>query len=1340
MYKKLFKEKDRGKITPELLDDTKQALKEEILKELNTDTNQTRIVREKQTISFPEIGGNVSYGKEQTEMNLDTLDLFPDIRTAINIAKSVVISGNLSYAVDHYYPPAVAEGLDRSMSMILNKKYHFQDILPKDFEEANYTVGSVAYLTLPHHVLSDFSRVNKSVYANEAAVERVALRRRAIEIGDRTLKLGINITDNPGVILAAEDHRRYKELKVKDALGVYYDAKRAAKGQLPANEAERIKAKKKEDEERKVEEELSIIERYKNILIPRNKYQIDPLDGLHMRLDANSVVPVKLLNDTKPVGYLVLMDEEWRPLSTNTLEDLDRMVVNDRTAPELREEIRAYKSEAKQISGHRKEKAIDYSDEEIYNILVQDEVSKLFKNSGIASQIKPQNLQIMSRIMFRRAISRSKTNILYIPEEFLAYYSFRERKDGTGKSLLEETRIISSMRAMITFVKLRSDIERAIPRKKINIKLDKNIKNVGKVMSGFIDSYNQSFNKTFAWGATSIPATANYVQQLGISYHFDHPEVPYNEVDVATSQYTGGEIDTDFLNKLSNDLYRYFGLTRQMIDDSSNDGFATIQVLNNELSKQELTQVQKLLLKNVTQHVRKVLKIDAKFNEQLRALFRKETGSIINTYPREIAEILHLSQSEDGVANDDLIEWLCDDFFDKVDAKLPELRSEDEDELAKRFAAYSDSLDLAIDSLIANEEALPAALQDGPMPELMRNFKVTYKQMLLRKWMRDHNYLTEVADLVLVKDGMVGSNFLETYVENVKATGDILIRFDKEVGKVSRNIQKKLEKLHKETNTDNKGKIITENEHTGIAGVLETEGSYMGISKEEIFSVAFQRYAKRLEHGLESEIPSMDKYFLDELNKRDEEFGGKLKDKLDECYQFGEAISKDNGLSSKGLPPAIREIEVADFKGFNPLKDYIYPGEGGEDNVIPEKDGSGAIQNLHKWKRDVVRNKIKHYEKYGPTTYCTDLEYAEFRENYEDDLVGFFNEYVKNELQSIGEGDEKYKAELERIEDEREGLVIKLNEYHNDYKEVKSEFKELAPNGPIMKDVDTWRKIFEEDFNAQGYSLEQLKDIYLQNEVYARIKMEKYFNSVKMLEDEVIEKRIKSIKAQFRLVKLKRDKRLAQVNAILRKMKMDPVTNPRYARIPFNFAKTAQNGERYYKWKGPDWDGNGMWLYDEHGNHRCHKTAEILHTREEVFAKIKESIEKEEYLVSDEYAAYVAGADRQYIDYEEYARMVDGEVLKKRYGELRYQEELALARARKKTRETWESVINYLCGMYRQAPRERIEELYPFVPYGEERKGKDWMEITRDDVLPELIPFKNLNNQFEGSVGGSFRD
>jgi hypothetical protein len=104
--------------------------------------------------------------------------------------------------------------------------------------------------------------------------------------------------------------------------------------------------------------------------------------------------------------------------------------------------------------------------------VIENEITSRLRNGidGVSATIASN--EEVYRLMFARHLANQMTQVLYVPSELMTYFCYKHDKNGIGVSLLENNRLLNSLRAMLLFSRVMAETRNAVGMTKVDIKLD----------------------------------------------------------------------------------------------------------------------------------------------------------------------------------------------------------------------------------------------------------------------------------------------------------------------------------------------------------------------------------------------------------------------------------------------------------------------------------------------------------------------------------------------------------------------------------------------------------------------------------------------------------------------------------------------------------------------------------------------------------------------------------------------------------------------------------------------------------------------------------------------------
>jgi hypothetical protein len=235
---------------------------------------------------------------------------------------------------------------------------------------------------------------------------------------------------------------------------------------------------------------------------------------LVMHLPSEAVIPVYVPGNVKQqVGFFVLIDEDGNPLTRQNPEDIyaqmgNRMNSGGSFATAMLNKVKA------NISGFDcgNRQHLAYSSQ-VYGAMVEQDLLSRLRTGGYTNGVALANKPEVYRIMLARALAAQHTQMLFLPIELMTYFAFKYSPDGVGRSVLDEMKILSSLRSMLTFANTMAAMKNSIGRTGVAL----HARNRAHASAGFPDW------RHLPGGPDGLHATRGLrVQLLGSPPHAGH--------------------------------------------------------------------------------------------------------------------------------------------------------------------------------------------------------------------------------------------------------------------------------------------------------------------------------------------------------------------------------------------------------------------------------------------------------------------------------------------------------------------------------------------------------------------------------------------------------------------------------------------------------------------------------------------------------------------------------------------------------------------------------------------------------------------------------------------------
>lgn len=454
---------------------------------------------------------------------------------------------------------------------------------------------------------------------------------------------------------------------------------------------------------------------------------------------SEAVVPVCLPgNETKHAGYLVLFDEDGKPLSGDSKEAAGQAINNFyqiRTPNAQNPIMTAYNS----LLGDAEMKVDSNQLFTMYKDIMEQKLYSTINSSLSGKSVKISDQNDLYFLMFTRALSNQKTNVLFLPKELMTYFAFYYDEYGIGKSLLDNLSILCSLRAILLFARVMAQTKQAINVTKVGVDLDPRDQDPEKTIAQIQDAVLRMRQNYFPLGINNPADLINWIQRAGLQFEYrNNSLLPEVKIDFTNGDYQGEVPNSELEDELKKQTIQAMGLDPEVVDAAFGPDFATSVVNNNVLFAKRIMVYQKKLAIHTTNLISQFVYMDEDLRSELKKLFEEHETLIVG------------SLSEDDKAKyrtnkDEFLDQFLDDIADSVRTEFPKPENSNLVNMSMEFKLYKDSLNELIPSCIS-EELFPEGIA-GELSPHIGTLQQIYTNYLLRKWCSDNNYFPELLEL-----------------------------------------------------------------------------------------------------------------------------------------------------------------------------------------------------------------------------------------------------------------------------------------------------------------------------------------------------------------------------------------------------------------------------------------------------------------------------------------------------------------------------------------------------------------------------------------------------------------
>lgn len=743
------------------------------------------------------------------------LRLLPDIELSAQILVSSILSPKDMTSMDLLYMgPKNLLSPELSASMLNRLKEHFEENynikakLTEMLRDPLFEKGSYPVAVIPENAIDEFINGTKTV-STESLKEFVNPDGKIRNIGllgshdgHRPTRIGIMMESYYGQIDSSkidarihyknDDIPEYRNYVAEDYLAVVdnpivlkipkLNAKtksQAVKQQYARHNLKIASESLKEMSDRQVEQAIYRSRQYDTEPMATfkkpNELKRRSVGGpLVMKLPSESVIPVHVPGNVKQhIGYFVILDEEGNPVEVPDGDEyhagLNSASSGNSLASNLIRKVETNLGGANTFdplnSAH-----LDFASQVYADMVERDLISRI-KNGVYASSAALARNEEVYRIMLSRVLAKKYTQILYLPSEFMTYIAFKYGDDGIGRSLLDDTSMINTLRSIMLFTDVMASVKNSIGRTKVSANIPETDPNPLKTLEVAQDEIVRSRMLGIPLGVSSPADILEFIQRAGYEWEIGgHPGLPDLKFDFQQTNTSYTKPDTDLQDLLRKSSIMAFGLSPETVDNGFNTEFATTAVANNILLSKRVTIMQDIFTPLLSDHLRKVATNTEELVQDLKAILEDNTKGIKLDIDQHgnVSSITSDSPGQNTVDDKILVNKALHEFLEKFYVELPKPSSVTLENQLTDLRTYSDALDAALDAYIS--DGFFTTSTAGEVSNEANTIRALIKSYFVRKWLSDKGVLPELAELTANdEEGNPQLNLMTTMTDHVKA-------------------------------------------------------------------------------------------------------------------------------------------------------------------------------------------------------------------------------------------------------------------------------------------------------------------------------------------------------------------------------------------------------------------------------------------------------------------------------------------------------------------------------------------------------------------------------------------
>lgn len=511
---------------------------------------------------------------------------------------------------------------------------------------------------------------------------------------------------------------------------------------------------------------------------------------LMLKWPSEAVLPVSLPGDEKKhMGYLVMIDEEGNPVSR--MSSKNQMNELSTNLSDAQNGIGSFLLEkSRRNLKDQSDKSLKLPEAtKIFTDLVEADLLDRLKNGAMGKKARLARNDEVYQIMLARSLSNQYTRLVFVPEELVTYYALKYYENGVGKSLLDDLRTLTSLRAIILFARVMAMTKSSINVTHVNMEFDPNDPDPQKTADLALHEIIKMRQQYFPLGINNPIDLMDWVQRAGLEVTFSgHPGLPQTKFDFETKnlQHTIPDEGLDeMLRKMS---IMAIGLSPEQVDNGFSAEFATTIVQNNILLSKRVSQIQDLFTPLVTDNVRKLARNDIFLRDKMKSILTENIADVEKSATDAGKEMLQNDK-------DNYLEALVDEFTETIEVDLPKPDSTTIGTLSESYNEYEEALTKVLDAWVSSEFITENVA--GELSGSIDTIKATLKAYFLRKWQAENGYMTELSEITTNdENGQPSINLEEIMKSHVEGLLRGAVKYIKSLRPISTAANKDLDNMN----------------------------------------------------------------------------------------------------------------------------------------------------------------------------------------------------------------------------------------------------------------------------------------------------------------------------------------------------------------------------------------------------------------------------------------------------------------------------------------------------------------------------------------------------------------
>ena len=463
-------------------------------------------------------------------------------------------------------------------------------------------------------------------------------------------------------------------------------------------------------------------------------------------LSAECVMPVCMSGDVnKHVGFYVLLDGMGNHLSKDSASSVyDDFRRNQRGFKQgqgngnlpsslLQRTADAFNTTCDIVTYQQMQKICG-------DIIETDLLSRL-RNGIYGEDVAIVENTVVYDIMLSRMFREQQTQILFVPVELMSYFHHKLRKNGTGKTLLEDSLVLNSLRAVLMFANVNRAVINSIGRTEVELTVDEHDPNKAKTLE--IAKHEALRTRQ----SQAIPATISptdiqhYLNTSQMHFNITAvPGLPGTSMKFNETQTSYAQPESTMVEMLDKKAIMALGVPPELVANNDVE-FATNIVSNNLRLNKQIVQIQEAFQPQMSSFARTYV---LNHGEAI-----KEVEDVIRENIKTLTDVTNADEFFAEFANNQelLIRLLARECLSNFEVNFSRPDTVTLKNQMEAFTEFEEALDKVLKYRLSEDilsEATSGAITNEQIGLIYNSVKAHY----IRDWLKKNAIMPELFDIV----------------------------------------------------------------------------------------------------------------------------------------------------------------------------------------------------------------------------------------------------------------------------------------------------------------------------------------------------------------------------------------------------------------------------------------------------------------------------------------------------------------------------------------------------------------------------------------------------------------